>query len=70
MTNRTLPIMTPCQSVCAVDGQTGFCLGCGRTLKEIGGWTKLSDQQRTEVMQGLGARMDQLKSLGKLGPGA
>lgn len=62
------PILTPCQSVCAVDGQTGLCLGCGRTLKEIGGWTAFSDEERAEIMNSLGGRMDRLQSLGKLGP--
>jgi predicted Fe-S protein YdhL (DUF1289 family) len=70
MTKKPIPIMSPCQSVCAVDGQTGFCLGCGRTLKEIGSWTRLTHDQRQDVMNVLGDRMDHLKSLGKLGPNA
>ena len=62
------PIETPCRKVCAVDGQTGLCLGCGRTLKEIGGWSMLSEAERSDVMDELDARMDRLKALGKLGP--
>ena len=34
-------IESPCVRVCAVDGQTGLCLGCGRSLQEIGGWEEL-----------------------------
>ncbi|WP_300381024.1 DUF1289 domain-containing protein [Henriciella sp.] len=64
------PIETPCRKVCAVDGQTGLCLGCGRTLKEIGGWSGLSDTDRRTVMEELDARMERLKKLGKLGPAA
>ena len=62
-----LPVSSPCIKVCAVDGQTGLCLGCGRTLSEIGGWIKLGEDGRADVMSALPARMDHLKSLGKLG---
>ena len=31
-------IATPCVMVCAVDGESGLCLGCFRTLGEIAGW--------------------------------
>ncbi|MEQ9317409.1 MAG: DUF1289 domain-containing protein [Henriciella sp.] len=61
-------IATPCQKVCAVDGQTGLCLGCGRKLREIGGWTSYTDEERAAIMDELDARMDRLKALGKLGP--
>ncbi|MAN73546.1 MAG: DUF1289 domain-containing protein [Henriciella sp.] len=63
----TPPIKTPCTKVCAVDGQTGLCLGCGRTLREIGGWSTFTPDERESVMAELDARMDRLKSLGKLG---
>ena len=38
-------IATPCVMVCAVDGESGLCLGCFRTLKEIAGWRSLSDAE-------------------------
>jgi predicted Fe-S protein YdhL (DUF1289 family) len=63
----TPPIRTPCVQVCYVDGETGFCLGCGRTLGEIARWVRLSDQERDEVMAILPARIDTLKAAGKLG---
>ncbi|MGB3627410.1 MAG: DUF1289 domain-containing protein [Henriciella sp.] len=61
-------IATPCKKVCAVDGQTGLCLGCGRKLREIGAWTSFSDEERAAIMDELDTRMDRLKALGKLGP--
>lgn len=51
------PIASPCRKVCAVDGMTSLCAGCGRTLKEIGGWTGFSDAQRAEIMAALPERM-------------
>ena len=61
------PIKTPCVKVCVVDGQSGNCLGCGRTLGEIARWARLSDAERDMVMTALPARMESLKAAGKLG---
>lgn len=61
-------IVSPCIKVCAVDGETGQCLGCGRTLQEIGGWVQLGPEGREAVMAELPKRMENLRSLGKLGP--
>jgi len=59
------PIKTPCINVCAVDGQTGYCLGCGRTLPEIGRWVQLGPQGRDDILARLPARIAKLESLGK-----
>jgi predicted Fe-S protein YdhL (DUF1289 family) len=59
-------IVSPCIKVCAVDGETSLCLGCGRTLKEIGGWTQYDDAGRDAVMALLPERLDTLRALGKL----
>ncbi|MEM8615429.1 MAG: DUF1289 domain-containing protein [Pseudomonadota bacterium] len=59
----TRPIIeSPCIKVCAIDGATGLCLGCGRTLKEIGGWMGLGDAGRRAVMEALPARMEALQA--------
>ncbi len=44
------PIVTPCIKVCIVDGESGLCMGCYRTLTEVAGWTRLSDAERAAVM--------------------
>lgn len=49
-------IATPCVQVCIVDGASGLCLGCFRTLTEIGGWSRLSDEQRATIMTELPSR--------------
>mgnify|MGYP001791250425 FL=1 len=59
-------IVSPCIKVCAVDGETSLCLGCGRSLKEIGGWTQFDDAGRDAVMEILPERMEKLRALGKL----
>ncbi len=53
-------IETPCIQVCTIDWRSGQCMGCGRTRAEIAGWTKLSDDERTAVMQELPARLETL----------
>ena len=57
------PIATPCVKVCAVDGSSGYCLGCRRTLPEIAGWGRLSDQERADIMAALPDRPDPVASL-------
>ena len=49
-------IATPCVKVCIVDGASGLCLGCWRTLPEIGGWSGFSDAERARIMAELPAR--------------
>ena len=56
MTQPPRSIASPCTKVCIVDGASSLCLGCFRTLKEIGGWSALSDDQRAAVMAELPAR--------------
>lgn len=59
-------IKSPCIKVCAVDGETGLCLGCGRSLKEIGGWMQFDDAGRQAVIDALPERLDKLHQIGKL----
>ena len=47
------PIATPCIKVCYVDGKSGLCLGCFRTLPEIARWARLTDDERAAVMADL-----------------
>tara|TARA_R110002012_G_C11673396_1_gene613337 strand:+ start:1273 stop:1479 length:207 start_codon:yes stop_codon:yes gene_type:complete len=53
-------IATPCIKVCIVDGASSLCLGCFRTLGEIGGWSTLSDEQRAEIMADLPERRSRI----------
>ncbi|MEO0816745.1 MAG: DUF1289 domain-containing protein [Pseudomonadota bacterium] len=63
------PISSPCIKVCAIDGQTGWCLGCGRALNEIAGWVALGQDGRDRIEALLPNRLEQLKAQGKLGSG-
>ncbi len=61
------PVATPCVKVCIVDGPTGLCLGCYRTLQEIGGWSALDDARRAAIMAELPSRRSRIDPA-KLGP--
>ena len=56
------PIFSPCVKVCAVSGQTGRCIGCGRTLSEIASWARLDEAQRRAIMAELPARLASAKA--------
>ena len=62
-------IATPCVQVCIVDGPSGLCLGCYRTLSEIGGWRGLTDEVRAAVMAELPGRSGRIDPA-KLAPNA
>ncbi|HUH09115.1 MAG TPA: DUF1289 domain-containing protein [Brevundimonas sp.] len=49
-------IATPCVMVCTVDGASGLCLGCLRTLPEIAAWSRMSDEERAKIMSELEGR--------------
>ncbi len=49
-------VASPCVSLCRMDADSGWCLGCLRTLDEIASWGSLDDAGKREVMQRLGPR--------------
>lgn len=53
-------IETPCVKICVVDPETGFCIGCGRTRMEIGGWLGMTADERRSVMTILPERVQTL----------
>ncbi len=42
-------IDSPCISVCVLD-ESDMCLGCFRTLEEIGCWSTLSDDEKKMII--------------------
>ena len=43
-------ISSPCLGVCRMDSE-GLCVGCHRSLREIAGWSAMSEQQRQQLMR-------------------
>jgi uncharacterized protein len=48
---------SPCVKVCAMDMARGLCVGCGRTLDEIGRWSRMSEDERVRLMRELPKRL-------------
>jgi predicted Fe-S protein YdhL (DUF1289 family) len=63
------PIATPCVKVCIVDGESGLCLGCYRTLGEVARWSALTEAERAEIIATLPARRGRIRAdkLGLIG---
>ncbi|MCC7265859.1 MAG: DUF1289 domain-containing protein [Caulobacteraceae bacterium] len=55
------PVVTPCVKVCVVDGESGLCLGCYRTLAEVAGWARFSDDERAALMSQLSSRKSRIR---------
>ncbi len=64
--NAPAAIATPCVQVCIVDGPSGLCLGCYRTLTEIAGWRALDPAERDRIMAELPSRAGRIEP-GRLG---
>jgi predicted Fe-S protein YdhL (DUF1289 family) len=52
---------SPCLKICTYEPGAGLCLGCGRTLAEIAGWSAMDDQERRRIMAQLSARLAKFK---------
>jgi predicted Fe-S protein YdhL (DUF1289 family) len=61
-------VQSPCIRVCIVDGASGLCLGCLRTLAEIAEWSTLSPERRREIMAELPARTARIDPARRLTP--
>lgn len=43
-------ITSPCINVCRMDDASGLCIGCLRTLDEIAGWSRASDEGKRAII--------------------
>jgi predicted Fe-S protein YdhL (DUF1289 family) len=55
------PLATPCVKICLIDGESGLCLGCQRTLPEVASWARLTDAERAAIMADLPSRRDRIR---------
>ncbi len=50
-------VPSPCVSICRMDDQRQFCVGCLRTIPEIAGWSRMDDDAKRAVWALLEERM-------------
>jgi len=53
---------TPCVKTCVIDPVSALCIGCGRTIGEIAGWSALDESRRRAIMIELPARLAAARS--------
>lgn len=53
-------IESPCVKICVIDRPTRLCVGCYRTAQEITLWSRMSTEERREIMTELPERAAQL----------
>lgn len=46
-------VMSPCIGICTIDRISNLCLGCKRTIAEIGRWQMMEDPERQKVLDDL-----------------
>ena len=44
-------IKSPCKNVCELDPNTGFCLGCKRSIDEINNWSLKDDKEKISIIK-------------------
>jgi uncharacterized protein len=64
MADAATNIESPCNKVCVVHPTLGLCIGCGRSLDEIGRWIDLAPAERARIMAQLPSRLAALSGPG------
>ncbi len=55
-------IESPCIKLCVIHPEARICAGCFRTIDEIGGWGRMSPEDRRRVIEELPERASRLKA--------
>lgn len=54
-------LSTPCIRICTLDAASGLCIGCGRSVAEIGGWLRFGEAERLAIMALLPERLARIE---------
>ncbi|MEM8740604.1 MAG: DUF1289 domain-containing protein [Pseudomonadota bacterium] len=54
-------VESPCVKICVVHPQAGICVGCHRSIEEIGRWSAMTPEERREIMEALDGRRELLR---------
>ena len=52
-------IVSPCVKICTL--QDDFCIGCGRSTKEIAEWSTATMKRKEQILEGLPDRMRRMR---------
>jgi predicted Fe-S protein YdhL (DUF1289 family) len=51
-----MSVPSPCNQVCRIDVDAGYCAGCRRTLDEICRWAAMTDDERRATLARIAER--------------
>lgn len=54
-------IDSPCVKLCSIHPAERICVGCYRSMEEIGAWSSLSTEVRLEIMAELPSRASRIQ---------
>ena len=46
-------LISPCKKICQIRANMKVCVGCGRTMKEIAEWSRMTHYARMKIMKRL-----------------
>ncbi len=49
-------IESPCVKICVIHPEARICVGCYRSIAEIGSWSSITAEERRRIMSDLPAR--------------
>ena len=58
-------VASPCVSVCTMDRTTGLCIGCLRTIQEIGAWRTMTMAEKRVTVAACAERAKAIAPRGK-----
>jgi predicted Fe-S protein YdhL (DUF1289 family) len=44
-------VASPCRAACRLNDDRRFCLSCGRNIKDIANWNRMSDEQKIKAKE-------------------
>ncbi|MGV8986246.1 MAG: DUF1289 domain-containing protein [Cypionkella sp.] len=53
-------VQSPCIKICVIHPEERLCVGCYRSIDEIGRWSQMSADERQAVLEDLPARKPRL----------
>ena len=56
MERMTEQVASPCVNICQMNPETGYCIGCMRTIDEITDWLEMTNVEKGQVLNQLEER--------------
>ena len=49
-------VKSPCINICTINSNSGLCIGCNRTQKELNNWVTLGFLEKKQVLERIQSR--------------